>query len=386
MDNLKTILYVLPANAIGGAETKFFNVIKYVQGVRSILLTHLPVAGYFSGLGIGIYNFEEHGCSEPMPFSVTKTIKYAKAIAETVRRETVDCVVGIMHTGSFYSSVARDLFRLKIPLIGTIEGNITAFFNTEKRKPTLLERSILWYLLRRPSFIVAPSEGVEDDIVRNFKIDQQRIKLIYNGIDINHIRSLAAERLDVDTRYAGKIILTACRLNAQKDFSTLLNAFKEVREKIESKLLIVGDGELRGKIMGHAAEINIGKDVVITGFQQNPYKFIKSADVFVLSSFFEGFGNVIVETMALGVPVVATDCPSGPAEIIQDRVNGLLVPVQDYRTMADAITRLLVDKELRDSIIANGIKRAECFKVEYMAGKLRNLLMDFCGGKGSGRI
>jgi glycosyltransferase involved in cell wall biosynthesis len=375
MDSLKTILYVLPANAIGGAEVKFFHVIKHIQGARSILLTHLPVAGYFAALGITIYNFEDYGCFEPMPFSVLRTVKYAKAIAETCRQEAVDCVVGIMHTGSFYSSVARDFFRIRMPHIGTIEGNISAFFSREKRKPTILERLILWYLLRSPSLIFVPSEGVRDDLIRNFRADERKVKLIYNGIDINHVRSLADESPDSRTGYSGKIILTACRLNAQKDFVTLLRAFREVREQIESRLVIVGDGELRGEIVRYAREIGVEKDLVITGFQQNPYRLMKNADIFILSSFFEGFGNVIVEAMALGVPVVATDAPSGPAEIIQDQVNGLLVPVQDHGTMANAVIKLLLDKALREKIVANGMERAELFKVEYMAEKMGTLLV-----------
>jgi glycosyltransferase involved in cell wall biosynthesis len=215
------------------------------------------------------------------------------------------------------------------------------------------------------------------DLVRNFRVDQRKVKLIYNGIDIGHVRRLAAESPDLLAGYSGKTILTACRLNAQKDFVTLLRAFREVREQIESRLVIVGDGELRGEIMDRAREIGIEKDLVITGFQQNPYRLIKSADVFVLSSFFEGFGNVIVEAMALNVPVVATDAPSGPSEIIQDQVNGILVPVQDHGTMANAVINLLTDRGLREKIIAGGTERAELFKAEYMAEKIGNLLMTF---------
>ena len=368
------MLYVLPATAIGGAETRFHTIIRQMKEIRSVLLTQSVVADYFSDLGVTVRRFDDYGCHSPMPFSFLETVRYAKAISDTVRRENIDCVLGIMHVGTFYSAVAKDVFRLRPPLIGTILGNISAYFDMEDRNPTLLEKSLLWYLLRRPSLLAVPSEGVKDDIVKNFKLPEKKIRVIYNGIDIDNVRRMASERIDMLNGYEGKIIITACRLNAQKDFFTLLNAFKEVLRKIASKLVIVGDGELREEIVRYAKDINVEKDLVITGFQKNPYKFIKRADVFVLSSFLEGFGNVIVEAMALGVPVVATDCPSGPAEIVQDGINGFLVPIKNHDIMAERLLKLLEDEDLREKITEKGRQRAECFGVEPMIEKFRKLI------------
>ncbi len=382
MDNLKSILFVLPSNAVGGAESKFFSIIKGLSGVHSILLTHSPVVEYFTAAGIRTYAFEKHGCYESMPVTFTKTLRYAKAITEIFRNEKPDCIAGIMHTGSFYVSVARDIFRLKIPVIATIEGNITAYFTREERTPTLIEKSLLWYLLRRPDRIAVPSEGVKNDLAKNFNMPEKKITVIYNGIDSDKVRKMAEELPDDADTYNGKTIITACRLNAQKDFNTLLTAFREVKEKIESRLIIVGGGELKDEIVNNAAKLGIGDDVIITGFQKNPFRFIKSADVFVLSSFFEGFGNVIVEAMALGVPVVATDCPSGPGEIIQHGVNGFLVPVKDHNKMADAIMSILTDKKTRDELAVNGIQRAEFFNAKTMLKEFEMLIRKVCSSNG----
>jgi glycosyltransferase involved in cell wall biosynthesis len=378
MDTLKSILYVLPATAVGGAETKFYNIIKHMGGVKSSLLTQHPVAGYFSPLGLRIHLFEDYGCYEPMPVTIEKTIKYSRAIADTVRREAADCIVGIMHTGSFYSSSARDIFRMKVPVIGTIEGIISAFFKKEERTPTVIEKFLLWYLLRRPSLLVVPSKGVKDDLEKNFGISEKRVVVIYNGIDINTVREMAAEQGHMPDGYSGKTIVTACRLNAEKDFITLLRAFREVRQKIESRLVIVGDGELREEIIRQSRHLGIERDVVITGFHRNPFTFIKAADVFVLSSFFEGFGNVIVEAMALQVPVVASDCPSGPGEIIQNGVDGFLAPVKDHHSMAESIMRLLSDEETRRRFVLKGMERAKCFAVEDMTEAFRMLIARLC--------
>ncbi|TNF56434.1 hypothetical protein EP227_00745, partial [bacterium] len=249
MDTVKSILFVLPSTAIGGAETRFFNIIKQMTGVRSVLITNTPVAEYFSRIETAIHTFEQYRCSEPMPFSFRKTIHYARAIADTARREKIDCMLGVMHTGTFYAAAARDISRLGIPLIGTILGNISAYFHSEKRAPTLVEKSLLWYLLRRPSLIVTPSEGVKGDLIKNFGASEEKLSVIYNGIDINNVREMAQEPHDVPDAYKGKTIVTSCRLNAQKDFSTLLKAFREIRKKMESRLMIVGDGELREEII-----------------------------------------------------------------------------------------------------------------------------------------
>lgn len=378
---MKSVLYVLPSTVIGGAETRFFNIMKHMKGMRCTLLTHLPLAEYFSVLGIKIYSFEEYGCYAPMPSSinktsVNKTFKYARAIAGVVRHEKIECIIGIMHTGTFYASSAKDIFRLKVAHIGTILGNVSAFFKREERNPTFLERLLLWYLLRRPSLIVVSSKGVRDDLVKNFGIAERRIEVIYNGIDISRVREMSKEKRS--NRHGGKIIVTACRLNAQKDFRTLLRAFREVREKIESRLVIVGEGELRDEIIRSAKELDIERNVEITGFQLNPFVFISSGDVFVLSSFFEGFGNAVIEAMALGVPVVATDCPSGPGEIIQNGINGFLVPMQDHHAMAGSILRLLENDDLKREVAARGLERAEHFTVEAMTENFAKLILKCC--------
>ena len=375
---MKSIAYVLPATVVGGAETKFFNIMRHMSGVRHVLLTHRHVAPYFSELGIRVYLFEEYGCEDPLPVSVRRIARYARAISSVARKEAADCIVGIMHTGSFYGAAARDLYRLKAPLIGTIEGVISAFFDREGRAPSLLEGLLLRYLLKRPRLIVVPSAGVKADLAGNFGVDEEKITVIYNGVDIAHIRSSAEHAGQGEEAYSGKTIVTACRLSPEKDFLTLLRAFRLVRQKMKARLVIVGEGELREEITGNARRLGVGEDVVITGFQKNPFGFIKRADVFVLSSFFEGFGNVIVEAMALGVPVVATRCPTGPGEIIRSGHDGLLVPVGDDSAMSEAILRLLTDSAARDKLTVQGRLRAEGFTVETMAGSFRKLITECC--------
>jgi glycosyltransferase involved in cell wall biosynthesis len=341
-------------------------------------MTQRALAGLYADLGIPVFCFEDFGCKSPMDLSFVNAMRYSRAIARTAREHRASCIVGVLQTGTFYASLAKDIYCLRLPVIGTILGNLSAYFSSENRKPTLKERLLLRYLLARPSLVITPSVGVARDLGGRFGASLKKIKVVYNGIDISNVRRLAENDQAPQGFSEGCTIITSCRLSSQKDFTTLLKAFREVRQKTEAKLVIVGEGELRERIINEAKELGVDKYVEITGFLKNPFKAIKEADVFVLSSFYEGFGNVIVEAMALGVPVVASDCPSGPAEIINDGVDGLLVRSGDYKAMAGAILGLLFNDEFCKTISEGGLKRAEDFTVENMTKAFSGIIDQLC--------
>ena len=160
------------------------------------------------------------------------------------------------------------------------------------------------------------------------------------------------------------MILAAGRLHVSKDFPTLLRAFSLVRKEIPSRLVILGEGEKRKELEDLAQELGIRKDHDLPGFVENPYKYMKHATVFVLSSQWEGFGNVLVEAMACGCPVISTDCPSGPREILRDGEYGVLVPPKDSEKLAQGILRVLENQDLRRELSEKGKKRALDFTVD----------------------
>lgn len=156
---------------------------------------------------------------------------------------------------------------------------------------------------------------------------------------------LAQASLPVDHPWfaAGEppVVLSAGRLTRQKDHETLLRAFALVRQKVPARLLILGEGEERANLDASIDRLGIRSDAALHGFAPNPFAYMARARLFVLSSRWEGFGNVLVETMACGTPVVSTDCPSGPAEILQGGSFGPLATVGDPRSLADAMLRAL---------------------------------------------
>jgi len=140
------------------------------------------------------------------------------------------------------------------------------------------------------------------------------------------------------------VIISVGRLSAEKDHATLVRAFARVRAQIRCRLILVGEGPERKPLTALADELGVADDFALTGFESNPYRYLGRAQLFVLSSLWEGLPNALIEAVALDVPCVSTACLSGPREILLDGRGGLLVPVGDDEAMAVAIRRSLEDR------------------------------------------
>lgn len=192
--------------------------------------------------------------------------------------------------------------------------------------------------------VVAVSQGVAIDLVK-IGLPKEKIKVIYNPIvdgELNHRIQQPCSHSWFEPNQP-PVILGVGRLTKQKDFSTLLQAFALVRQQIPARLMILGEGEERLALESLVQKLNLESDVALIGFVDNPYMYMSQASVLVLSSVWEGFGNVLVEAMAAGTPVVSTDCPSGPAEILAYGKYGKLVEVGDTQAMARAIVQTLTE-------------------------------------------
>ncbi|MEA5497268.1 glycosyltransferase [Limnoraphis robusta Tam1] len=191
--------------------------------------------------------------------------------------------------------------------------------------------------------VLASSGGVAQDVAQISGLPLEQIKVIYNPIVTPKLLERAKEPVDHPWFKTGEppVILGVGRLTKQKDFETLIQAFYQVRKQQNARLMILGTGLAQARLQSLLHQLGVENDVNLQGFVENPYAYMARAKLFVLSSAWEGFGNVLVEAMAVGTPVISTDCQSGLAEILDHGKYGFLTPVGDYKAMAEEILKVL---------------------------------------------
>ena len=225
--------------------------------------------------------------------------------------------------------------------------------------------------------IIAVSAGVADDLAQSAGLSRAAIRVVYNPVVDQDVAERAAEPLDHPWFLPGAapIVLGVGRLTAQKDFQTLIRAFARVRAERSARLVILGEGrpEVHAGLLALAASLGCATDVDLPGFVLNPFAYMARAGVFVLSSLHEGLPGVLIQALACGCPVVSTDCPSGPAEILDDGRYGSLVPVGDHLAMAQSILATLVRPPERSALAARGaefsVDRAVTLYMDALAGQ-----------------
>ena len=225
----------------------------------------------------------------------------------------------------------------------------------------------------RADAIVSVSDGVADDLSRLAHLPRERVTTIYNPIVTPALHAEAQVPLDHPwfRPDAPPVVLGVGRLHRQKDFPTLLRAFARVRARRPARLAVLGEGKLRAELETLARTLGVAADVALPGFVENPHTYMARAAVFALSSAYEGLANVVIEALACGCPVVSTDCPSGPAEILAGGTYGTLVPVGDDAALAHAICDTLDDPPPRERLI----ERAQFFSADRAVEQYERLLL-----------
>lgn len=219
----------------------------------------------------------------------------------------------------------------------------------------LINKYLVKKLYNKADLIFTNSLGTRNSLDQDFGIDKNKIKVIYNPIDLQKITNLCHD--NVDQEYD---IVNVGRLTKQKGQEYLIKALRYIEG---AKLVILGEGEEEKNLKKLVKRLNLEERVCFLGWQKNPFKYIAKAKVFVLSSLWEGLPNTLIEAMACGVPVVSTDCPSGPDEIISNNENGILIPLDDEKALALATTKILKDRVFAKKISINAKKRAQDFSL-----------------------
>jgi glycosyltransferase involved in cell wall biosynthesis len=224
-------------------------------------------------------------------------------------------------------------------------------------------------LYRIADHVVSVSRGSETDLRTTLRIPEQKLKMIYNPVLSREMRSFRAKQRVVSAPECHRILAVG-NLKHQKDYATLLSAFRKVRNRANAHLYIVGEGPLRAELEALRGELGLEGDVTFCGAVADPSPFYQQADLMVLSSLYEGLPTVLIEALSYGLPIVSTDCRSGPREILSNGEFGILVPTANPDLLGEAILQALatgVDSTKQQ-------KRAEAFGVDSATDKYIRLL------------
>ncbi|MCR4405258.1 MAG: glycosyltransferase [Candidatus Acetothermia bacterium] len=325
----------LPSLRGGGAERAMVNLARGFaeRGLQVDLVLARAEGPYLS---------EVHDGVRVVDLGSKRVLHSLPGLVRYLRKERPDGMLSAMTHANLIAIWARRLAGVKTRLVVS-EHSILSIATENSR--SLRAKLMPWFVRRFYPWadaVVAVSRGVAEDLAARTGLPIGIIRVVYNPAITPELFAKAEEPLDHPWFQPGEppVILGVGRLVKAKDFPTLIRAFALVRKQVAARLMILGEGNERAKLEVLVRELGLEDDVVLPGFVDNPYKYMKRARVFVLSSRREGLPAVLIEALALGTPVVSTDCPSGPREILRG-CDELLVPVGNAKALAHAILWLL---------------------------------------------
>ncbi|HHS83978.1 MAG TPA: glycosyltransferase [Gammaproteobacteria bacterium] len=352
------------------------------QGGLEVVVTHIANALSQKGLQVDILVMPPKG-GDPIPPDLDERIEIINlkskhkliglfTLVDYLRSRQPDLLLAAGHRSNMLALRAKRLLPRPPCVILGVHNMLSrqmSQFNPLKR--WLRSRTISRYYPRSDA-VIAVSHGVAEDLGQRFGLPQNLIHTIHNPVVTDELFRLAEQSPEHPWFHDSgpPVILSVGRLRPQKDFTTLIKAFHIVRQQRDCRLLILGEGRERPTLETLVNDLGLQLEIQLPGFIANPLPCMKQAALFVLSSAWEGFGNVLVEALSTGVAVVSTDCPSGPREILEDGRLGALVPVGDANALATAMLETLETPPDRDLLIES----ARRFSVERASTAYMDLL------------
>jgi len=294
-----------------------------------------------------------------------------------LRQERPRAMLSALNHANVIAVVARILSGVSVRLVVSEHNNVSLSMNISRKLRSRVVLSMMRWAYRKADGVAAVSTGVADDLANAINLPRDRISVIFNPVVTPELIEKSRMSLEHPWLKEGKspVILGVGRLTLQKDFTTLIHAFAQVRTVYDCRLVILGEGELRAELEQLVASLGVQDSVQLPGFAENPFAWMSRVQLFVLSSRWEGLGNVLIEAMACGAAVVSTNCPSGPDEILEGGRWGRLVPVGDVQALAEAMVAVL---ETPGDQLFDVRRRADNFKRELAVSAYLKLLEKLC--------
>ncbi|QQR91249.1 MAG: glycosyltransferase [Myxococcales bacterium] len=383
------VLFLLPSLNGGGAERVAVNVLNHANREQfEVRMGLLRRAGPYlkeisndrvdsSHFGQSVLNFDSDNRES---YKLSKVIPAALlAPLNTwwmIKKNKPDVVVSFLKGMSICTRFALLFYgRSKTRWIAREGNNALAVIDDELGSS--LARRFIKFLLkntyRSTDILLTISKEMGIGLARDFRLSPSKVASIHNAINVERIKQKALEpcSLDLPNQY----FVAVGRLDRQKGFDVLIKAFARIAKTIDSDLVIIGEGSEELSLRALAEELGVGSRVHMTGFLDNPWSCMAKAQAFVLSSRWEGFGNVVAEALACALPCIVTDCDFGPKEIIEHDVHGLVVATDNEEALAKAMLRLQSEPELKHRLKEAGEKRANDFSVDAITKQYEALFL-----------
>ncbi len=296
-----------------------------------------------------------------------------------INKESPDIVIGFPNYSVIVISLIKRFLIKRLYFIAIINNNSLAIIN--ERSGFIFRtgiRLLFTKLINIPDKLVFTSVEMAKKYQSKFDIPDQKITVINHSVDLREAYRLQQGKipkteLKIFKNKSFKIVSVG-RFEKQKDFHTILKAFRLILDnKPNTELILIGDGPDKEILNDLSKNLDVYKKVHFLKWQKNVYKYLKHCDLFILSSNYEGFAMVIVEAMAMGIPVVATNTPYGPKEILDNGKYGVLVPMKDTQKMASEILKLIKSKKLRNRYRKSGLERVKKYGTKNMLKEFKNL-------------
>ncbi len=319
--------------------------------------------------------FISNSYPKELNFTVNKLFLFINNLHKTknIVKKTKPHIIIAFDIYSFILSSLIKYSTRNIKLVQIINNNLYKILSMRKQKVYILLIKKTFQILSRLCDIqIYTSKKLAEFTNSHFNILNSKHLVIPNSVDVENVIRLGKVKLaEKEKKLFNKNKKTANliyvgRIDKQKDVVTILKAFLIIHKKIDSKLFIIGDGDEMVKLKQMIMDLELNRDVLLLGWKNNPFKYIKACDLFLFSSYFEGFAQVIIEALLLGIPVLSTDSPYGPSEILDNGKYGLLVNIGDYCDMASKTINLLRNRNKMNYFSKLGVERAKHYSTNTM--------------------
>lgn len=309
--------------------------------------------------------------------------RYAWMYMKFCKKHDIKTSISFLSRSHYVNCMSKS-FGNRAKIIVSERTYVTGYFNSLGRSSARIQRMLLNNLYPKADLIIPNSHVSALDLKENFHINKN-IKVIQNPVNIPDVQNFAQD--PVDYAHEDFTFIHVAAFRPEKNYELLLDAFK-LLDNLSCRLLLMGSGKLEPNIRNKIKGTDLEKRVVIIGRDINPYKHLSKADCFVLSSDFEGFPNVILEALACGLPVISTDCKSGPREILAPDTNirfnvtneieiaeyGILTPVADPLLLSKAMRMMIEDKTMANDYKSKALRRAKNFDLPGFIDQFRQVL------------